>query len=133
MRAMDIYTVFLPHNAFCIRLNCSTSIQVCEWGCGQMLARTHVAYNLHTCLYTCNMDKVNLIPLPDIPACPNQPVDFTFPKTHFWKDHAFLPVFLVQKYYFLHCDEARDLLFCHICVSRFRKRKSKEAMLILPL
>ena len=79
---------------------------------------------MRTCMtnYTCNMDKFNHTQLQDIPARPNQPVDFKFPKRAFGKTMRSCQSWFKQ-YNFLHYDEARDLLFCHICVSGFHQKK----------
>ena len=63
--------------------------------------------------------------LPAIPACPHQPADFDFPKSPFEKTMRSCQASWFKQFKFLHYDEARDLLFCHICVSGFRQKKLK--------
>ena len=61
--------------------------------------------------------------LPDIPACPYKPADFDFSNSPFGKTvHSCQASWFKQ---FLHYDEARNLLFCNICVSGFHQKKLK--------
>ena len=58
--------------------------------------------------------------LPNVGDTANQPLDFNFPKREFGKTKVVRRSFQAQwfaKWPWLHYDSARDLAFCHTCVS----------------
>ena len=53
-----------------------------------------------------------------LPQAPHQPLNFSFPMRQFGSrnvNRCFQPIWF-SKWPFLHYDESRDLVFCHVCM-----------------
>ena len=68
--------------------------------------------------------------IPDIGETPNQLIKFNFPKRAFGAKEithrSFQPKWF-QKWSWIHYDEARDIVFCSICVKATRSKQLKAA------
>ncbi len=71
------------------------------------------------------MEKFKDTEVPDIPAMPHQPADFVFPKRPLGKTMRSCQASWFKQFSFLHYNAARDIVFCHTCVSGFRQKKMK--------
>lgn len=72
------------------------------------------------------MERMKEAELPDIPAAPHQPANFNFPRRCFGKSMRACQASWFRQFTFLHYDESKDVVYCHICVSAFRQKKMKE-------
>ena len=75
------------------------------------------------------MASASLGSVPDVSEKPNQPLDFAIPKRQFGKTKGINRSFQAQwfqKFRWLHYDQARDLAFCHTCVSVVKSGKMKS-------
>lgn len=64
--------------------------------------------------------------LPELPASPHQPSMFVFPKRPFGKTKVVYRSFQkswFKEWPFLHYDEAKDVAFCHTCVTAVKLKK----------
>ena len=77
-----------------------------------------------------NIASKEAVALPSLPVEPNQPSSFPFSKCSFGK---MKPVLCAAKpqwfksWKFLHYDEARVVVFCHVCVTAFRLGRIKSS------
>ena len=68
--------------------------------------------------------------LPELPSSPHQPSSFTFPKRCFGNKvvvQRSCQRSWFERLPFLHYDEGKDVVFCHTCVTGFRKGKMKSS------
>ena len=66
--------------------------------------------------------------LPSLPDKPHHPKDFLFPKQSFGKSEPVQCSAQSQwfsSWPFLHCDEGRDVVFCHICITAIKLSRLK--------
>ena len=64
--------------------------------------------------------------VPNLPSLQNQPVDCTFPRREFGKNKITYRSFQQQwfkQWRWLHYDNARDVAYCHYCVSAINSGK----------
>ena len=64
----------------------------------------------------------------NVPEKPHQPASFSFPQRFLGKKvvhRSFQPSWFNQ-WKFLHYDESRDVVFCHICLKGFEEKKMKS-------
>ena len=73
---------------------------------------------------TNEMDNFKESKFPVVPAAPHQPDEFAFP-SRLRNLNAFISGTLVQGIQVLHYDEAKDVVFCHICVTAIQQKKLK--------
>ena len=81
-------------------------------GCG-----VHVLVNIMLTLVLLIMYAA--IALPKLPEEPHQPVNFNFPERSFGQkkhEHCSFQGKWFSKWHWLHYDEAKDAIFCFICV-----------------
>ena len=68
--------------------------------------------------------------LPELPPVPHHPPDnFSFPKRPFGSKKVmrfFQAASWFQQWSFLHCDEVKDVAYCHLCVTAFKQKKMRE-------
>ena len=65
---------------------------------------------------------------------PHQPKAINFPKRSFGKKNPVFRSFQQEwftKFPFLHYDEAKDIVFCHICLMAVKKKRMKTGILII--
>ena len=66
--------------------------------------------------------------LPDLPGEPHHPVSFSFPKRTFGQKKIVSRSFQHTWYTswpWLHYDEEKDIVFCHICVLALKQKKTR--------
>ena len=76
---------------------------------------------------TNEMDRFKESEFPVIPAAPHQPHEFAFPKRLCGSSMRSFRAPWFKEFKFLHYDEAKDVVFCHVCVTAFQQKKMKGA------
>ena len=76
---------------------------------------------------TNEMDRYKENEFPVIPSTPHQPDEFAFPKRLCGSSMRSFRAPWFKEFKFLHYDEAKDVVFCHTCVTAFQQKKVKGA------
>ena len=77
-------------------------------------------WHLEMLMSSSSSSSSSAFPVPNLPHLPNQPIDYNFPRRQFGKSKVTYRSFQRQwfkQWKWLHYDTAKDLAYCHHCVS----------------